>query len=59
MPYQAIGFRLTPKERGVLEELSDRLRMNRADVVRLALRDLDAKVQVRTRPAAPVTSVRP
>ena len=44
MNHTPMSFRLGPRERGVLEDLSDRFGESRADVVRRALRALDASV---------------
>lgn len=41
MRHQPVSFRLGPRERGVLEDLAERLDRAKVEVVRLAIRTLD------------------
>ena len=43
--YPPTSFRLSPRERGVLDDLAHRLGQSRAGVLRLAIRALDEKVE--------------
>jgi hypothetical protein len=43
--YAPMSFRASPRERGIVEELALRLGVSRTEVLRLAVRALDERVQ--------------
>ena len=54
--YAPMSFRASPRERGIVEELALRLDVSRTEVLRLAVRALDERVQAGENPRAGRTS---